>query len=265
MLPTVDFCGLQVTRLIIGANPFAGFSHQNPERDRDMRTYYTRKRILETWERAWEAGINTMITNNETPHVIQATAEYLAAGGPLQWIAQINCDEELDMRVAIDRAVEIGCAAGYLHGGFTDRLYAERNEGALCEYVRHGQAQGIPIGVAGHHPAVHDWVDRLDVVDFHAVSFFDCGSLHNDEGERFRLADVFEAVECIQRLERPCIAYKIMGAGRIDALMAFEFAFEHIKPTDVVNVGMHRGEKDDMVEENVAFVRSILGEQGPGA
>jgi hypothetical protein len=29
MLPSVDFCGLKVTRLVLGANPFAGFSHQN--------------------------------------------------------------------------------------------------------------------------------------------------------------------------------------------------------------------------------------------
>jgi hypothetical protein len=49
-----------------------------------------------------------------------------------------------------------------------------------------------------------------------------------------------------------------MGAGRIDPAMAFEFAFEHIKPTDVVNVGVHRGDKDDMVEENVAHVRRVL-------
>ena len=39
MLPTVDFCGLTVTRLIIGANPFGGYSHQNPERDSEMRAY----------------------------------------------------------------------------------------------------------------------------------------------------------------------------------------------------------------------------------
>ena len=67
MLPTVDFCGLTVTRLIIGANPFGGYSHQNPERDKEMRGYYTTERILETWARAEAAGINTMITNNETP------------------------------------------------------------------------------------------------------------------------------------------------------------------------------------------------------
>ena len=40
--------------------------------------------------------------------------------------------------------------------------------------------------------------------------------------------------------------------------MALEYAFESIKPTDVVNVGMHRGDKDNMVEENVGFIKDIL-------
>ncbi len=66
------------------------------------------------------------------------------------------------------------------------------------------------------------------------------------------------AVEFIRQVDKPCVAYKIMGAGRIDPLMAFEYAFENIKPGDVVNVGMHRGDKDDMVEENVAIVRQTL-------
>jgi len=44
----------------------------------------------------------------------------------------------------------------------------------------------------------------------------------------------------------------------VDPLMAFEYAFENIKPGDVVNVGMHRGDKDNMVEENVAMVEEIL-------
>ena len=60
MLPTVDFCGLKVTRLVIGANPFGGYSHQNEERDKAMLAYYTVARIKETWHRAEAAGINTM-------------------------------------------------------------------------------------------------------------------------------------------------------------------------------------------------------------
>ena len=259
MLPRVEFCGLNVTRLIIGANPFGGYSHQNVARDREMRAYYTPDRILETWERAWAAGINTMITNNETPHVIQATARYLAEGGPLQWIAQVNLLNETPMQAALDQVVEIGCAAAYLHGGLVDRLYAEQDERALRAWVQHGQSLGVPIGVAGHHTDVHDWVDRMELVDFHAVPFFNCGSLRNGAGHQFKLEDIFSAAQCIQRLDKPCIAYKIMGSGRMDARMSFEYAFEQIKPGYVVNVGMYRGDKEDMVEENVALVGELLG------
>jgi hypothetical protein len=95
-------------------------------------------------------------------------------------------------------------------------------------------------------------------MDFHVVCFFNCGSLHDGKGEKFRLGDMAPAVEAIQAIRKPCIAYKIMGAGRIDPRMAFEYAFNHIKPTDVVNVGMYRGDKDTMVEENAAIVRGIL-------
>jgi len=50
-----------------------------------------------------------------------------------------------------------------------------------------------------------------------------------------------------------------MGAGRIEPRMAFEYAFEGIKATDVVNVGMYYGDKDDMLEDNASIVREILG------
>ena len=74
-------------------------------------------------------------------------------------------------------------------------------------------------------------------------------------GQKFKLRDVPAATECIRTITKPCIGYKIMGAGRIDPRMAFEHAFDQIKPSDV---GMHRGDKDDMVEENVALAEEIL-------
>jgi hypothetical protein len=258
MLPTVDFGGLNVTRLIIGANPFGGYSHQSPERDQEMRSYYSVSRIKETWARAEAAGINTMITNNETPHVLQAVREYLAEGGPLQWIAQVNCRTKPDMSEAIAEAVDMGCVALYFHGALVDGAYAQQDAETIRAWCDDARAHGVLVGVAGHAPEAHLWVDSLDVVDFHAVCFFNCGSLHTGKGHKFQLGDVGPAVDCIQRIQKPCIGYKIMGAGRIDARMAFEYAFQRIKPTDVVNVGMHRGDKDGIVEENVALVREIL-------
>lgn len=265
MLPTVDFAGLTLTRLLIGANPFGGFSHQNPERDLEMKTWATPERILETWERAWNAGINTFVTNNETEHVINTTREYLAGGGPLQWIGQLAMRSHPTMQHSLDEAKEIGASAVYFHGGYVDGFYKERNARDLEQWVAHAQSIGLPVGVAGHAPEVHDWVNSLDLVDFHVVCIFNCGSLHAGTGHRFQLADLPPAYECIQRINKPCIAYKIMGAGRLDPLMAFEYCFDHIKPGDVCNVGMHRGDRDDMVEANAEMVREILARQGSPA
>lgn len=131
MLPSVDFCGLKVTRLVLGANPFGGFSHQNEKRDNEMRTYYTIDRIKETWARAEAAGINTMVTNNETSHVIQAVREYLGNGGKLQWIAQVNGLSKPEMLKAIDEAVDIGCKALFSHGAQTDDAYSRKDEKTL--------------------------------------------------------------------------------------------------------------------------------------
>ena len=258
MLPTVEFCGLNTTRLIIGANPFGGYSHQNQARDAEMVAYYTPERIHETWLRAEAAGINTMVANNETPHVLQAVKAYISGRGRLQWIAQINNNNFPDLRDAIDQAVGIGCKALFIHGGAVDRLFTEGDAATLRTWVTHGQSLGIPVGVAGHSPAAHDWVDSLELVDFHVVCFFNCGSLHSGKGHRFKLADMFAAAACVRRLQKPCMAYKILGAGRIDPTLGFEFAFENIKPGDVVNVGMHRGDNDNMVEENAALVAKIL-------
>jgi hypothetical protein len=225
-----------------------------------MKEYYTIERILETWDRAKSAGINTMIANNETPHVLEAVREYMAKSGDLQWIAQINPRNKPCMSEAIDEAVEIGCRALYFHGLLTDDIYCGKDEETLRDWCDHARSYGIPVGVAAHAPEVHLWVDGLNITDFHAVCLFNCGSLHDGKGDKFKLTDTVPALECIRRIKRPCIAYKIMGAGRIDPRMAFEYAFGGIKDTDVVNVGMHRGDKDDMIEENVAIVSEILGD-----
>jgi len=259
MLPTVDFCGLKVTRLILGANPFGGFSHQNSKRSAAMLAYYSVDRIKKTWGRAEAAGINTIITNNETPHVIKAVREYLSAGGNLQWIAQLGCRKNSSMFEALDEAVDIGCRALYFHGGYIDQAYLDRDEKTVRSWCDYARSAGVPVGVAGHSPEAHLWVNSLNIADFHAVCFFNCGSLHDGKGERFKLKDIVPATECISRIQKPCIGYKIMGAGRIDPRMAFEYAFENIKPADVVNVGVYRGDKDNMVEENAAIVSEILG------
>jgi hypothetical protein len=261
MLPTVDFCGLRVTRLLLGANPFGGFSHQSEARNREMLAYYTPERVVETLGRAEAAGINTFVTNNGSPNVLQAIGTYFRHGGTMQWIAQVSpiYRDGQTMPEALDQAAELGAAAIYLHGRSTEDLYHKQTPETLAAWMDRIRAHGIPAGVAAHGAEVHDWAHSFGVVDFHAVCFYRCGTLHDGQGLKFKLRDAPAAAACIRRIDKPCIGYKIMAAGRIDAQMAFEYAFANIKPTDVVNVGMHRGDKDDMIEENVALVAAVLG------
>ena len=64
-------------------------------------------------------------------------------------------------------------------------------------------------------------------------------------------------------MKQPCLAFKILGAGRrrVSQEMvreAFEFAFQHLKPTDAVIVGMYPRDFDQ-VRANAAYVRSLGG------
>src|SRR5689334_9963454 len=58
-LPTVKFGKTDITRLIIGSNPFYGFSHFNRILDQTMRDWYTQDRRMEVLHACERQGINT--------------------------------------------------------------------------------------------------------------------------------------------------------------------------------------------------------------
>ena len=259
MIPKVDFCGLQVSRLIIGGNPFSGFSHQGSERDEEMLNYYTVERLKAALHRAEAAGINTSVMRSDM-HIQRLLREYYNEGGAIQWIAQVGFDSEaVTLESGFTRVVACGAKAAYLHGGLLDRFYTERDAARISAVTAHMHDLGIPAGVAGHAPEAHLWAHELDLgIDFHVVCFYNCGSLHDGKGDKFKAGDPEKACAAIRAIDKPCIGYKIMGAGRVDARQAFEFAFANIKPTDCVNVGMYLGDNENMVEDNASMVGQIL-------
>ena len=82
VLPTIELGGRQVTRLIIGGNPFSGFSHQSSELDREMIEYYTMPRLQETLDECWRQGINTVLSRGDA-HQMRMMLEYRLASGLL--------------------------------------------------------------------------------------------------------------------------------------------------------------------------------------
>jgi hypothetical protein len=80
-------------------------------------------------------------------------------------------------------------------------------------------------------------------------------------GETYLSSDPPRMCEMIWRTRKPCLGFKILAAGRRcgtpEAVRkAFKFAFQNIKPTDGVIVGMYP-RYSDQISENVALAREL--------
>ena len=80
--------------------------------------------------------------------------------------------------------------------------------------------------------------------------------------DRFPAEDPPRMAATLRQCRKPCIAFKLMAANRncktpADTRAAFQFAFDHIKPADLVDVGMFPKYRDQ-VAENAQMVREIL-------
>lgn len=257
MVMQVRLGGLEVSRLIIGSNPFSGFSHQGTDRDLEMKHYFTTARIKQTLHEAEEVGISTIIARADH-HIMRLLMEYWDEGGSLKWIAQ-TCPELGPIEQGIDNGIVGGASAIYIHGGVTDYLLAQDRTREIPPALQRIRDAGLPTGIAGHNPKVFRWAEENAEVDFYMCSYYN--SAHRDEQaelasgipEWFNDEDRDQMVTCIARLSKPAIHYKVLAAGRKHPEKAFPFVARHVRPTDAVSVGFFPKDNPEMVRETATL------------
>src|SRR5690348_9192906 len=111
-LPTVRLGGVDVSRLIIGGNPFSGNSHCSSEQDSDMMNYFTVDRIKATLFECERQGLTAMQSRGDR-HIMRMLREYRNEGGKLHWITQI-ASELSDLKTNIRQIAGAG-AIGIYH------------------------------------------------------------------------------------------------------------------------------------------------------
>ncbi len=253
-IPTVSLGTLEVSRFIIGGNPFSGFSHQTPERSAEMKAWYTDDRVVETLFQAENLGITTCILRSDT-HITGILDAYWRQGGTMRWLAQVD-----DMGVSIEHGVrfclEHGASACYLHGGLSDHWVAHERHDLLDTFVSAVRAGGVPVGIAGHMPEDFVWAEQHLDLDFYMVCYYNPiprqDSPHHQHGydEAFPPEQRAERVALIQELKRPAIHYKVLAAGRLPAREGLAFAAAHMRPGDAVCLGIYTADKPGMLRED---------------
>ncbi len=261
-LSTTKIGKISVSKLIIGGNPFSGFSHQGTERDDEMKHYYTAKRIKEALEQAEELGINTHIGRADH-HIIRILLEYWDEGGAIQWIAQ-TCPELGSISRGVENAINGGAKACFIHGGVIDFLFANDRLSEVSEAIKKIKDAGLSAGIAGHNPKVFEWAEKNLDVDFYMCSYYNSSSRDKQaeyvtgRREWFKPEDRDIMCSLIQRLSKPVIHYKIMAAGRNDPKEAISFVAGHLRPQDAVCIGVHTKDNPRMLEEDLRLLEQNL-------
>ena len=267
MLPTVSIGPYRVTRLIAGANPLVGYSYLGAAMDKEMRTYFTPQQRLAFLQQCEREGINThqFSQASQAPDVYRRLREQ---GSKLQLICLNKKREEIKSLIEATRPI-----AMVHHGGVTDALFRAGRSIVVHDFVKAVHDAGLLAGVSAHNPdcikriADEDWP-----VDFFMTCFHYLSRVKPPEGAT--AASVLEgpvveptfykddpAAMCavIRHVKQPCLAFKILGAGRRCANQetvrkAFQFAFTNIKPGDAVIVGMYP-RRFDQVRANAEYTR----------
>lgn len=239
---TVQFGTVTVSRLILGGNPFTGFSHQSAELDQEMVEYFTTARIKETMRQAEALGITAMIARADR-HIMRTLQEYWYEGGKIQWIAQ-TAPEYGSLSNNIAQAIAVGACAIYIHGGQMDNKFANQRLEDVSPAIEQIHAAGLAAGIAAHTPQTHCWATDALPIDFHMCSYYnptrrDQHPEHRPgERETFAHSDRQAMLEAIPALKKPAIHYKVFAAGRNDPRESFQLVGQHIRPGDAVCIGV---------------------------
>jgi hypothetical protein len=265
-MPTVKIGNLSVSRLIIGGNPFSGFSHQGKARDLQMKHYYTVSRIKEALRQAEQLGLNAHLSRADH-HVMRYLMEYWDEGGQLLWLAQ-TCPELGPIGRGVENAIAGNARGCHIHGGVMDFLLANNQLQEVPEAVAKIRDAGMAAGIAGHNPDVFEWAEEHLDVDYYLCSYYNAA--HRDRHaehisgtpEWFSAADRDIMAKLIQRLSKPVIHFKVLGAGRNKPKEAFDFVAQHLRPQDAVCVGIYTKEHPNGVAENLRFLDDALERAG---
>ena len=260
----VKIGNVSISKLLLGGNPFSGFSHQGTEKDLEMKRYYKVNRIKEVLRKA--ESLNIDFLGRADHHVIRTLLEYWDEGGKIKWIAQ-TCPGVGDVNLGIINARNGGAKACYIHGGQMDYYLAQNKLDKIPGYIDKIRKFGMAAGIAAHNPKVIEWAEKENLdLDFYMCSYYNPTNRENnpkhvsvkEDEEYFGYEDRESMVDLIRNLSKPAIHYKVLAAGRNDTKEAFQFVAKHLRAQDAVCVGIYTKDNPNMLREDLILLENAL-------
>jgi hypothetical protein len=254
--------------MIIGSNPFYGYSHTSRTLDEHMREWATPEHVLAALKEAERNGITTFQTNGND-RSLSDVEQHHAQGGKLKVITLIR--EKPEETVARVHPIAVSH-----HGEATDFAWQTQQMEDVREFTKRARQTGVLVGVSTHKPEVIEYMEEHGWdVDFYMGCVYNRtrtadelrtllnGELPLPQNEVYLEKDPQRMFAVMRKVKKNCFAFKILAAGRRartndEVNAAFRAAFAGIKPNDCVIVGHYPRFKNE-IQENAERVRAILG------
>jgi hypothetical protein len=266
-VPKMRFFKTEISRVVLGVNPFYGFAHYNRNFASAMKEWYTEDRVCQVMHQCNRFGINAFnyVNLDRAP---RDWARFQAEGGQMHLIIQVTAGDD-----AASLVKNLKPLALQRQGEVVDKAFQNGEMDTVKEWCKKVRDMGVLVGVGTHKPEVIAQIEEEGWdVDFYAGCVYNRTRTAEEwrsvlNGEMLEMAnDIYlqsdppRMYKVMRQTTKPCFAFKILAAGRIPDRgieQAFRTAFESIKPTDAVYVGMFPRVKDE-VRENASIVHRIL-------
>jgi hypothetical protein len=266
-VPKMKFFHVEISRMVLGVNPFYGFAHYNSNFGNTMREWYTADRVCAVMHQCNRFGINAFnyVHLDRGP---QDWARFQSEGGRMHIVAQVTAGVDAQMLVKTIKPLAL-----QRQGEVVDNAWQSGKMETVKEWCKQVRDLGVLVGVGTHIPEVIAKIEEENWdVDFYSGCVYNRrrtvdewkqvlhGEIMEMTGDIYMQSDPPRMYKVMRQTRKPCFAFKILAAGRIPDRgieQAFRTAFESIKPTDGIYVGMFPKFKDE-VRENAEIVHRIL-------
>ena len=233
--------GISLSRMIIGTNWLAGWSHRTPSADAMIKERHAAPESIEPMLDVFLShGVDTMMAPfGQTPAILEAVrrAEQKHGRGMILIdTPMINVDDNPNARreakAAIPRSRQMAAQFCLLHHSSAEQLVNKNKHEItrLDDYTKMIRDAGLIPGLSAHMPELVVYSDEqgYDVETY--IQIYNCmGFLMQVEIETVN--------QIIRAAKKPVMTIKPMAAGRCTPFVGLNFSWATIRDCDMVTVG----------------------------
>ena len=221
-VPKMKFFHADISRLVLGVNPFYGFAHYNNNFGNAMREWYTSERVCAVMHECSRFGINAFnyVHLDRGP---QDWACFQAEGGQMHLIIQVTAGVDSEMLVKTLKPLAL-----QRQGEVVDTAWQNGKMETVKEWCKKARDLGVLVGVGTHIPEVIAKIEGENWdVDFYSGCVYNRrrtaeewkralnGEIMEMPNDIYMQSDPPRMYRVMQQTRKPCFAFKILTRLRL--------------------------------------------------